>query len=284
MPSVGAEKLIARQGWLWTYTSNLWTLVHRGWGFDTRWIDLNHTWSLAIEEQFYLLWPLVVRALGLRGLTALCGAIVLASPIARWIFWQFDLAGPGALVVYTFTPLRADGLAMGSILAVAEAEPRLRSWAAAHVNRLAVASSLLALTVLVWRKGEHADLIISTVGFSLINVAFACALAYFVFGNVHQRASNIFQSRLMRAVGKYSYGLYLFHRLVQPAVIALILLVVANDLPSRAPYAFVTLLLVVGTALSWFLAMCSYELWERRFLRMKERWFAKLVPQKDCAQ
>jgi peptidoglycan/LPS O-acetylase OafA/YrhL len=73
----------SNQVYLWTYTSNLYTAYMGQWMFHSGTVDLNHTWSLAIEEQFYLLWPLLVRWTSRRSLIWICGAIFLATPLVR---------------------------------------------------------------------------------------------------------------------------------------------------------------------------------------------------------
>jgi peptidoglycan/LPS O-acetylase OafA/YrhL len=77
--------------------------------------SLGILWSLAVEEQFYLLWPFAIYWLSERGIAALsCGLIVLA-PVLRWIFTPI-LGSPWP--IYALTPFRMDLLAMGALLAI----------------------------------------------------------------------------------------------------------------------------------------------------------------------
>jgi len=76
-------------------------------------------WSLAVEEHFYLLWPLAVRNLSSRALLAGAAAVILMSPLLRWV--SFELAAAKGWVSYEtfdYTWNSADGLACGAFLAV----------------------------------------------------------------------------------------------------------------------------------------------------------------------
>jgi peptidoglycan/LPS O-acetylase OafA/YrhL len=76
---------------------------------------LNHCWSLSVEEQFYILWPLAVLFVSRRSLAFLCLAIILAAPILRLGMWYEWEATPSAMTRYL--PAVADALAAGALLA-----------------------------------------------------------------------------------------------------------------------------------------------------------------------
>ncbi|WP_284666444.1 acyltransferase [Myxococcus sp. SDU36] len=102
------------------YLQNLWMT-------DFGPAPINVTWSLAIEEQFYLVWPLLVFFLRNGQLRALLWACVLLSPAARLVaLWE----GAAPIQVYTFTLFRLDGLALGGCWRWAwwMAAPRWTAW------------------------------------------------------------------------------------------------------------------------------------------------------------
>ena len=78
---------------------------------------LDVTWSLAIEEQFYLVWPFVVMFLGRRGLMRTCLGLLILTSVLRFIFLENGCVSP--LGVYVLTPTRLDGLLIGAFLAIA---------------------------------------------------------------------------------------------------------------------------------------------------------------------
>src|SRR6185437_12950549 len=106
-----------KQPWFWLYAAN-W-LFAREQGFGTT--SGGYFWSLAVEEQFYLLWPLVVYLLSERALLRTSLSMLAASLVLRIILSHLG-CDTNSLYVMTFTHL--DGLAVGSSLAVCLRDPR----------------------------------------------------------------------------------------------------------------------------------------------------------------
>ena len=77
--------------------------------------SLGILWSLAVEEQFYLLWPIVVYLLSETALAWVSAAIILAVPLLRWFCTPLFQS---SFVIYALTPFRMDLLATGAILAI----------------------------------------------------------------------------------------------------------------------------------------------------------------------
>ncbi|GAO01357.1 acyltransferase [Anaeromyxobacter sp. PSR-1] len=104
-------------------------------------------WSLAVEEHFYLLWPLLVRSLPVRWLWFACAGLIVASPALR--FWSAHSGAP--FDIYGFTAFRLDGLALGAIFALMKHERVSRRITVGAVAALAAAG--LTLGALLWRVG-----------------------------------------------------------------------------------------------------------------------------------
>ncbi|NNM89221.1 MAG: acyltransferase, partial [Phycisphaerae bacterium] len=98
------------QPWLWTYTFNFRCALHGNTG-----LVVSQFWTLSIEEQFYLFWPLTVFLLPRGKLIYACVGIGVGSLVLRLIAAG---AGASAMAIYTATPFQLDALATGSLLAM----------------------------------------------------------------------------------------------------------------------------------------------------------------------
>jgi peptidoglycan/LPS O-acetylase OafA/YrhL len=211
---------------------------------------LGHAWSLAVEEQFYLVWPPVVivllrRAQDVRRVGAVAAAAAVLSLAGRV---GLDLAGVRGEALYNFTLTHVDGIFAGCALAV--------FWRLRHplVDRLARPGTeyvALAAIVAVVATGWQTNL----VGLAVAAAATASLIAG-VLARPHDPVGRMFGSRPLVEIGKRSYGLYLYH---WP-----IFLFLGID---RRP-AVLAAGLGATVVATWF----SYRFIEQPFLRLKDRW------------
>jgi peptidoglycan/LPS O-acetylase OafA/YrhL len=205
---VAAEELAAlRADALATlgYVAN-WRMIYRGGGyFETTAATspLQHAWSLGIEEQFYLLWPLAVLALRSRlaiGLVA--GAGALASTIAAG--WLFQPEAPDR--AYFGTDTRAAALLIGC--ATAAALPLL---ARVRVQALTAGAVVAVAVVGVgWGTARGADGWLYHGGFTALAAAVAVLIAD-VVRRPDGRLARILAAVPLVGLGRISYGVYLWH-------------------------------------------------------------------------
>jgi peptidoglycan/LPS O-acetylase OafA/YrhL len=177
---------------------------------------LKHTWSLAIEEQFYLVWPLVILTLmrfarpWRRAGLALTTAGALAS--AAWMAWLWT-HGASVSRVYYGTDTRAFDLLVGASLAMLTAsnpQPGTRARRALRVGSMAGLAAFLGCAVTAGSAGG------SVPSWMFEGGLLACALAAVaVIADVRQIdqgvLARLFSLRPVRYVGAISYGLYLWH-------------------------------------------------------------------------
>jgi len=259
------DYLVERQAWAWLYAVNIYIAKHGEWSFSY----LDHFWSLAIEEHFYLFWPFVVFALARRprALIAASLAIALCAMLTRL---TGSLMGLSWWTTYTLTPFRLDGLALGGFIAVTARQPGgLERLAQALPLAAAVIGGLLAVTF-VWTRlvsREGLELILP-VRAALILLLLACLLVWALIAPERSSTSRFFRSRSMVFLGTYSYGLYVYHHFISYYLAAN-----RTDLELTrwlgSHLAAVALQATLGVSASLALAYVSYELFEKRFLRMK---------------
>src|SRR5262245_51702744 len=106
------------QIWFWTYLSN-WYSGTRSYAS----MHLQHFWSLAIEEQFYFVWPLVVWRCSRSTVKRISGASVILVPLLRILVTAWHVPASTAVAAFAPTVPRFDGLAAGAWLAAAAREP-----------------------------------------------------------------------------------------------------------------------------------------------------------------
>jgi peptidoglycan/LPS O-acetylase OafA/YrhL len=269
------DYLVERQVWAWLYGVNIYTAIHGEWCLSF----INHFWSLAVEEQFYLFWPLVVYLLTPRprALAAVCLALALSAMLARLIgslmglsFWTSSL----------LLPFRLDALALGAFLAVAARQPagmRRLVWALPRVTTVVV--GLLAATV-VWVRvlgARHGVELAAGVRPMLFLMLLACLLMVALVASERAVASRFFRSRFMVFLGTYSYGLYVYHHFIAWYLIDnRTELELTRWLGSEG--AAVALQATLGASASLGIAYLSYELFEKRFLQLKPLFEAAKKP------
>lgn len=260
------------QLWLWTYTSNFYIAAKSSWALGY----LSHFWSLAIEEHFYLVWPLVVFSLRRETLVRVCLAILVVGLGLRI---ALALGGASELSISVLTPARVDTLCVGGLLAAlvrgdAGAEPLLRR---AGPAALWAACAVVALSA--WCAATQLGLpLLHQVRNTLYALFFgALTLQSVKRPGPRSIALRIFEHPAMRLFGKYSYGLYVYHGLLQYQfhVMGLEERLTAS-LGSHA--AAMIAKTALGFGISLAASVASYELFEKRFLALK-RFFEGSAPQ-----
>jgi len=172
--------------------------------------SIAHAWSLAVEEQFYLVWPAAFLMLAVRGQHALVRGIVAAlCAVMVWRSIAYGVLGLGSAYAYDAFDCRFDCLAAGCLLAVMCRSPRFLSAMDACAQRwrawpLVFACALLPAIDLASPRLRY------TVGFTAeaLLIAFAISQILIVGGMVPWRTLD---ARPMRYLGRVSYGMYLYH-------------------------------------------------------------------------
>ena len=256
---------LAYQGWLWTYLSN-WTPLRE----DIRTHFFPHFWSLAVEEQFYLVWPLLIRRRSPATVLKLCGVLALVSLGVRIAMRPHELA---EYAIYSYTQCRMDALALGAAAAACVRLPGVNAWWQQRQAWLPRLAWLLVLGGAVLTRGypQYAPAT-QTFGYTLLALAFACWLYALALEQVQGMATphRLLGAGWLRRVGRVSYGMYVFHYPFHLAVGLPLLAALgwAKPFPLWLNLAY----LVAMTWALFALASLSYRWIEQPLLALKDRW------------
>ena len=196
--------------WFFGFAPNIAMALKDNWLYHSHVFSLNHLWSVAIEEQFYLLWPLIVYWLPRRALLIFCFTLVAFSTSIRLATDDY-VGHEWSLAAYMLPWCRMDGLATGGFLAVLfrlgwQRYIPFSNW----LMRIAVICAAILLVRQAMYGSEQTIATISAVGFG--------ALLYLAL-NQHPQAfvRRVCEHAFLRHLGKYSYGLYVFHEMFKYA-------------------------------------------------------------------
>jgi peptidoglycan/LPS O-acetylase OafA/YrhL len=223
-------------------------------------------WSLAVEEQFYLFWPLLVKRLRLRTLGMICIGSLVVSPVLRILSGYYPLGNP-----YVSTWLISDCLLLGAFIAIFL---RSRHSSPKNVLRLTVAMGLLGLAILAVCLRFHWLNRASVMGSALESepflYLFGCLLMLALYFGDHPTV--LWLTRPLHFFGYISYGLYLVHW----AFFILFNSILYKFLP---PWKVLTVPILLAHFIPYLTVVClicylSRRYFEEYFLQKKD----KLVP------
>jgi len=262
------DYLLDRQAWAWLYGVNVYVATHGGWGSLSY---IEHFWSLAVEEHFYFVWPLVVWRLAPRPRILMRTALGIAvvSFAARV---TASLSGLSPVAATVLTPFQLDALCVGGLLAVALRQPGGEAALRRAVWPLALAAaSVLVLQFALHRFTDFGLELMRAIRLGVFRLLFAALLLHALFAPASSMAGRAFRSAPMTWLGKYSYGLYVYHHFLSYYLVKHgTEFALARAVGSHA--LAVVIQALAGMAVSMTVAWASYELVEKHFLRLKRFW------------
>ena len=257
---------------LLTYTQNLsFPISHSPYTTTLPWLEFNHFWSLAIEEQFYLVWPLVVFLLKTKQKICIAAVVgILLSFTIRIVLSKTPYPAINPYLLYSWTPSHLDGLLIGALLAVG-----IRSTWEQFLLKWCRPVFAVCFVLLCLMERKCPDLVfphywfVSIWGIPLLALMFAALIAMSL-----RRSSwtgRIFSTKFMRFFGKYSYGLYVYHYTISQFG-----MMCRPWMDARFHQRLVRVLVPAagGVLVSIVIAVLSYHLFEKRFLALKRHFEA----------
>jgi peptidoglycan/LPS O-acetylase OafA/YrhL len=264
-----AERIPALNVWLlnnlmplWSYptfTQNFFMAFEPSTNAGGRWIGM--TWSVAVEEHFYMLFPFVVRfvsrsAVRDLALLSIVGAAVLRVLVEKTGLWYYPLL-----------PCRVDCLAVGVLLSYAVRQPGVWPWLRDNRPKIYAGMAASALGFAFFR--DH------MLGYTWLALFFGCVLLLVV---VHPEAwfARVCRVPTLQKVGLISYGLYMYHQAVNGTLHAIFF---QREPIIRNWLTFAVTL--VSAMLSFTIATVSYHAVEKHLLRLghKAAWEPADQPQ-----
>lgn len=245
---------ISESFWFWLYLQNIpLTFSHSGV------MGPNHFWSLAVEEQFYLAWPLIVLIASRKTLLRVLTIAIVLSVLTRVALAHY--------AAFYFTLARLDGLAIGSGIAILRDRRKGPFLAGFARYVLLIIGPLLVVAQLVMSGGHN--FIIQVAKSSLTSFVYAGILVLVITKSAGRPVERILSASVVRSIGKYSYGMYVIHPFLLGWFKSLGL-----------PYNLFGLSTVI--AATWLLAMMCWQTFEKRFLRLKRHFDYREAPPKPA--
>jgi peptidoglycan/LPS O-acetylase OafA/YrhL len=260
----GLQLLWNSQPWLWTYTANFWIAMQSVW---YQWTEMiMPLWSLSVEEQFYLIWPLVIFLFSHRNLIRICLGIMAGEILVRLIL---TAGGTDWFALYTLTPTRADSLAAGALLALLMRLPNGEQFARKLYNYAGAVAGLLLVAVSVGGFDPIRHPMLRDLFYSALAIFFS-ALLFWSIDPVSLRGlpKRFYENRILRAIGGYSYCIYIVH---------LPLMYLTKNLlaqwgfynPKQESWIVAATLITLNVTLTVGVAFASFHLYEKQFLKLK---------------
>lgn len=246
--------------WLWSYLQN-WLYIFNP-SHDTT--MLHHFWSLAVEEQFYLLWPLVILWVRKPAYLLLLLAITLLLVMGiRVVVWNQHIENLAYFNFYTFS--RIDGICIGSMLALVRIIDT--QWITRYNTVLVLGFAAINFAFFFINRYSGFNFpFVAIIGYT----TFAFMLALLVNEALEDRnkvVKLLFDNTIMRFFGRISYGFYVFHWPVY--------LIIAPRLAGffesyLSPRLSLTSASLLSTALAVVISVFSYRYFESFFIRKKK--------------
>lgn len=251
----------------WLYLSNF-AIAAQG-RFLHGIVDIS--WSLAIEEQFYLIWPWVILWFKPKILVKICIGGTLASFLLRFICYGLGFTLHD-IHLFTFTHL--DGLLFGSLISLSLAgHCELTSF-----KKKAYPISIISfVSILILTLIPHNSIVYLFAFCRPLIVALGAGAVIYL---ITQGRFTFLNHKVLVNIGKYSYGIYLFHNPIQAALQKVFIKDFFNSQGALGSafvqFGFVGIVLII----SYMAAYVSFHLFEKHFLKLK-RFFSYQVQKSD---
>lgn len=235
-----------QQIYFWVYLQNF--AITFNWNSN----GPQHFWSLAVEEHFYFIWPLLIYYLDKKRIKVAIYSLILIAFLVRLILVINHIE------VFYFTFCRMDELAVGALLAVWEVNGKLDNYKANNFIKMAAVLLIPTLGLWIFTSGMGLDLV-QVIKFILLAFCYFCFIGFAITTNENHWLKIFLRNRFFSYAGKISYGLYVYHPLC--------FLFVNTHLQLNS----IIISFMVSFALCFLIASASFYLLESKFLSFKNK-------------
>jgi peptidoglycan/LPS O-acetylase OafA/YrhL len=243
-----------RENFIWylCYASNILFFKTQSWGGS-----LSHLWTLAVEEQFYIVWPFVILFIPKKYLLKSIIGIILIGPLSRLILFSILETSGKANFINLLTPTCMDCFGLGALLAYFRIKNETAFEFKSLSSRAFILFNVILLFVFVFFTGKLSSKIPNYINLGIIYQVFSRLIISVISFYLVAKASigfkgflrPVFENKILIYLGKISYGLYLFHNFI-PMFYKVQTLSQVN---SYLKFFIQLILLIMLSSVSWFL-------------------------------
>jgi peptidoglycan/LPS O-acetylase OafA/YrhL len=226
---------------------------------------LDPTWSLAVEEQFYLIWPWIALRARRKTLLKICCGVIAISPLIRC---GLHMAGASDTFIYVNTLSRLDGIAMGGAIAAWIRSAKFDVQQLRRVARVALPVGTFGAVICYFLGASN--WIATELGYSFIALAFGGVLAFSLAAQGSaSRTARLLRGFTLSRIGSISFALYLFNL---PIYTVMHGRMASGAFSHFSPLTGAFARLVAENLVLLAAAILSWKLYEGPILRLKSRW------------
>ena len=251
------------QIWLWVFLQN-WLYIFKD---PNPFSALNHLWSMVIEEQFYLFWPLIIFILPkLKNLLAFVISFYILFIISRILIWFLHIEGLAYYNLFSFTKI--DGLFIGCIVALLH--NKQSNFINNHYFKIITTLAFFNLSFLAIDLYFNLGLpYFAFCGYISFSVLFGL-LINFLIRSETRVFHRLFNIQLLKTLGKISYGTYIFHwplyLLVSPMIKNLFSKLIIDSIAT-------IIASIIMTFVAYLIGYLTFHLIEIKFLKLSRKHF-----------